>query len=87
MTLYHVAIGYEDKPLPVTTVQEKFGSAGWARYAPNCWIVATSESADTLSERIRGVCSPTDSIFVAQIDPSNYKGYLKKEIWEWLRAK
>ena len=88
MTLFHVAIGYDDKSLPVKTIQDAFGeSAGWARYAPNCWMVSSQESSEVLAKRLRKVCSTKDGILVVEINKQNRHGYLKKELWDWLKKR
>lgn len=84
MTMFHVAIGYKGAPLPVTKIQEQFGSSGWARYAPNCWLVHSyNETPTSIAEKLRQICSSEDTIFVVEVVPSNYNGYLHKETWEW----
>ncbi len=84
MKFFHVAIGFEGKSLPAAEVQKAFGSDGWARYAPNCWIVKTDMSAEHLAKKLRKICKPSDSIFVAELVVENNFGYLHKEIWDWL---
>jgi len=84
MAYLHVAIGFEGKQLDVADVQKVFGSAGWARYAPNCWIVSTNETPHTITERLRAICNQYDSIFVCELNMENRSGYLQKEIWDWL---
>ena len=86
MTNYHVAIGYAGKVVDFTEIQKLFGSAGWARYAPNCWIVRTNESAETLVDRIRKKVSQEDSIFICEVNLQNTSGYLQKEIWDWIKS-
>lgn len=88
MTLFHVAIGYAHNELPVTTIQNSFGkSAGWARYAPNCWLLYTDEPAEAISNRIRKLCSASDSILVIKVDTNHYNGFLHKEIWDWFNER
>jgi len=82
--LLNVAIGYAAKQLPVAEIQAIFGIAGWARYAPNCWLVNTDQTPHYISEEIRKRVSPDDSIFVCEVNATNISGYLHKEIWGWL---
>lgn len=83
--LLHVGIGFIGKPIAFTEIQKVFGTSGWARYAPNCWIVSTNESPETLAERIRAVCGTNDSIFVCELNIDNNNGYLNKKIWDWIK--
>jgi hypothetical protein len=85
--LFHVAVGFEGPNPGAKTIQDAFGAGvGWARYAPNCWIVSTNENAQSITERVRKVCSEKDSIYVVEINLNNDFGYLQKEIWDWLRS-
>lgn len=85
---YNIAIGFADKPVDFRAIQAAFGAAaGWARYAPNCWIVSTEEHPRAIVERIRGVVSPKDSIFACEINLANHAGYLQKEIWDWVNER
>ena len=83
--LLHVAFGFDGASPGIKAIQEVFGVAGWARYAPNCWIVATNESPKSLAERLRRICSEHDSIYIAELNINGDAGYLQKEIWDWLR--
>lgn len=87
MTLLHIAIGFANKPVPVTEVQQVFGTSAWARYAPNCWVVSTHENPRAIAERVHALCSPQDSVLVCELHASNYYGWLQKEIWDWLKAR
>jgi hypothetical protein len=80
-----VGIGFAAKAVDEETIQKAFGSAtGWARYAPNCWIISTSRTAESIADAIRKVVSTDDSVFVCKVDLGNNSGYLHKEIWKWI---
>jgi hypothetical protein len=84
MTMFHVAIGYKGPVVPLETIQNSFGTAGWARYAPNCWLVHShTDTPQSIADRLRNLCRPEDTIFVVEIKPENYRGYLYKETWDW----
>lgn len=83
MTVYHVAIGYVGPEQPVEKIQAALANDGWARYAPNCWLVSSRRSANDIAVGIRAFCSPQDSILVIEVNVKNYQGYLQKEIWDW----
>jgi hypothetical protein len=88
MTVLHVAIGFHGKPVPVEKIQEAFGTAaGWARYAPNCWLVSTQETSKAIATRVHALCSPHDSILVVKVDVSDTFGWLEGELWEWIRLR
>jgi hypothetical protein len=87
MKFLHVAFGFAGKPIPVTDVQNQFGGAAWARYAPNCWIVHTNESPQTLGDRLYKLSKNDDSLFVCELNIDNYRGWLDQEIWNWIKAR
>jgi len=82
----HVAIGFAEKEVGFEQIQKLFVEAGWARYAPNCWLIHTTESPTSVANRIRNVCAQNDSIFVCEVNIDNRYGYLQKEIWNWLES-
>ncbi len=85
MTVFHVAIGYKGAAKPQTEIQATFtANTGWARYAPNCWIVNTTATATEVSEAIHKVISAYDQVFVVEVNLNNRNGYLDKEIWTWI---
>lgn len=85
MTIFHLSIGFEGSEVEATTIQDALtGQAGWARYSKNCWFVATDCGAKELADRVRAVCSGTDSIFVTEFHEENSYGFLSAEIWKWL---
>jgi hypothetical protein len=56
----------------------------WVRYAPNCWIVWTSASADDWYARLRPLLRDDDSVFICKLDIRNRAGYLPGLVWDWL---
>lgn len=84
---FHVGFGFAGKHVGIEKIQAAFGTAGWARYAPNCWIIYTEESPNSLVDRLHNLCTPQDSVFICELNISNKWGYLQKEIWDWIRQK
>ncbi len=87
MTIYHVSFGFSGKQIAIEDVQKVLAGDGWARYAPNCWIVETNESAQLLTMRLRALCQSTDSLFICELNLKNNFGYLHQEIWDWINAR
>ena len=86
LKLYNVSIGFAGKAASSEVVQGSFpAGAGWARYAPNSWILQTSESAETIATSIRAKISTSDNIVVSPFDPDTTYGFLQEEIWTWIR--
>jgi len=87
MTVYHLAIGFAGAVVEPEKIQNIFPSGcGWARYAPNCWIISTNESAAQLVARMRTLISVSDSVFAVEIDLKNSHGYLQTEIWGYIKG-
>jgi hypothetical protein len=84
MRFLHVAFGFDGPPVAIERIQQVLKGAGWARYAPNCWIVYTSEDVKSLTERLRAICGKDDSIFICQLVIETKWGYLGREIWDWI---
>jgi hypothetical protein len=84
MKFLHVSFGFHEKPVDIGTIQKVFGDSAWARYAANCWIVYTDEPPKSLAEKLRPLCSTSDTIFICEINMSNRYGYVQKEIWDWI---
>jgi hypothetical protein len=85
--IFNVTIGFTQSPVEATVIQSAFpAGAGWAQYAPNCWLIAAegTASAKDIADQIRSVCSGNDNIFVTQLHEQNAFGYLQNEFWKWL---
>ena len=88
MTILHVAFGFSGPSIPIEKVQNALGkNAGWARYAPNCWIVDTPESPADLARRLHTLCKEGDSVFVCELNLRNNFGWLQKELWDWINQR
>jgi hypothetical protein len=59
----------------------------WYRYAPNCWVIYTSQDATTWTERlgkgISGMKTRT-SFFICELNLEDRDGWVDKEFWNWL---
>ena len=81
----HISIGFVGKTIPPDDVQMTFTrGAGWARYAPNCWIVFTNESPDAIRDRLRAICDEKDSIFICELKIETASGYMQGQVWDWI---
>lgn len=74
----------------VTTAQieEKLDLAvDWFRYRDNCYLVYTSKSPKMWDDRFSDLTRPGGNILILVIDPYDYKGFMPKSLWPWLRDK
>lgn len=57
----------------------------WFRYAPTCWVVWTSSSAERWYERLRPHISDEDTMFIGKLDDSETQGWVSKSLWDWFQ--
>ena len=58
-------------------------SLGWWHFLDSTWLIATSESANELYNRLRTHLDRDDSILVIQAG-ADRQGWLPKKAWEWI---
>jgi len=58
-------------------------SPGWWHFLDSTWLIATSESANELYNRLRTHLDRDDSILVIQAG-ADRQGWLPKKAWEWI---
>lgn len=76
----------KDKTVDISALQEALkASRGWAHHIDNVWLVATSESAKELGDRLRAVF-PAGFLLVVEFprDNSQYHGWLPPKAWQWI---
>lgn len=65
-------------------INELKNSTSWWHYLGSTWLIATNESASTLSERIRKHTDTNDSLLVIRVT-KDYAGWLTEEAWDWIK--
>jgi hypothetical protein len=91
MRYLHVGIGGITPTVAQTeALQNTFNEAvDWMRYAPNCWILYTSQSPNTWTDKIRqtpGIPS-TVLMVIVPIKAEEKWGLHQKWVWEWFDKK
>lgn len=85
--LLHIYI----KPNPDVTaaqIEEKLNLAvDWFRYMDQGYLVFTSKPIKVWSDRFRDLVRPNGFILILPIDPYDYKGFMPKTLWPWLKDK
>ena len=85
--LLHIYI----KPNPTVTtaqVEEKLNLAlDWFKYRDQGYLVYTSKPIVVWSYRFRDMVRPDGYILILPIDLYDYKGFMPKTIWPWLKEK
>lgn len=59
----------------------------WLRYAPNCWIVWTSSSAEKWYARLKPHLTGNDHMLIVTLNIQDYSGWLPQWVWDWLTKK
>lgn len=59
-------------------------SPSWWHYLESTWLIATSENANELYNRLRIYLDQGDSILIIQAG-TDMQGWLPKEAWEWVQ--
>jgi hypothetical protein len=57
----------------------------WYRYAPNSWIVWTNGSPSSWYNYLKPQIPDSDYIFIVEINPSSYNGWLPQGAVDWLK--
>lgn len=58
---------------------------GYIRAMDSFWFISTNESVETWSERLLNVIDNNDYLFVVDITGKSRQGWMKKNVWEWLK--
>ncbi|MHA2219416.1 MAG: hypothetical protein ACXACY_26190 [Candidatus Hodarchaeales archaeon] len=67
-------------------LRKKFDLAlDWIHYAPGCWIVRTTSSAEKWYQRIKPVVGPKNLFLIVKIDLEERYGWMPKWVWEWIK--
>jgi hypothetical protein len=59
----------------------------WYRYAPTCWILWTSGTAEKWYERLKPKLGADDTFFVCELNMQDRQGWLNQAAWDWLNKK
>jgi hypothetical protein len=83
----HIAFNWSGNP-KIAEMKPAFDRASdWMRYAPNCWIVLSSEDPQTWYERLKPFLGIGDHMFICALDITVRRGWLPKTTWEWINKK
>ena len=81
----HVAFAFRGAPRTKEFADIFNQAPDWLRYAPNCWILWTSNSPEMWAERVKPLLSDEESVLIFRMDLSERYGYLPKSAWDWLQ--
>lgn len=77
-------------PMPKETidkVQTVFNehSADWLRYAPNCWVIFSSESSKVWATRMHELIGTEEELLVFPVDIDDFYGWASEVARDWLK--
>lgn len=81
--IFLISLSHEDEKLERHI---KDISDNWAHYLPCTWFVATSMTVQELTDDLTLLVryhDPSQHLFVTEIVPSNYNGWLPQGAWLW----
>lgn len=86
----HLGVNFRDKSPTPEALEEIEGvlnsGVDWYRYAPNCWIIYTNQTAKTWNERLKAIPWMTDQRYlIVQIDIRDRSGWLARDTWDWVK--
>ena len=80
--ILHVAFNFSDREIPEDELEKLFDTAlDWMRYAPNCWVLWTTNDPSTWYKYIRAKVDEKDHFFICELVIDNRQG------WLWLAPK
>lgn len=59
-------------------------SSGYWHYLDSTWLISTSESANSIFNRLRPSIDNNDSVLIIDVG-RDYSGWLSKKAWEWIK--
>lgn len=86
----HLGVNFKDKS-PTSEVLSEIEAVldsgkDWYRYAPNCWIVYTNQTAKTWHDRLKEIpWMSKQSYLVIEINVDERSGWLPRDTWDWLK--
>ena len=57
---------------------------GWWHHLKSTWIISTTDSVNTWTEKIRAVMDENDRFIIVDITEKTNNGWLPKNAWEWI---
>jgi hypothetical protein len=86
--LYHVGFQWVVTPPKMTELEPIFSGLGdWLRFNVNDWFAWSEKGSPAIYEALRVELRPEDGLLIIPVDPSEYFGWAKPFVWEWLNAK
>lgn len=87
MTVYCVSYDLNKAGQNYNALYEELKKAGtWWHYLDSTWLIDTSLTAQSLSDRLLKHIDSNDRLLVIKVT-RDYQGYLPKEAWDWINQR
>lgn len=81
---YHISFQFDSGNHLTAELDPIFNKAkDWIRYAPNCWIIYTSQDPDKWYNSIKKAIDKEDNFMMLEVNPSTKTGWMPLDVWEW----
>lgn len=84
---YHISINLKTglivKNLQINKILEE--QINWIKYMPNCYIVVSNGSIDSMYYKIKSLLGEGEHVFICELKLENRQGWLPKSVWKWIR--
>jgi hypothetical protein len=61
----------------------------WYRYAPNCWLLWTTNGPEVWFPYLKKYLGEGDDVFIAELNlthvPETYTGWYQQSFWNWIK--
>lgn len=85
--LFHVYIQPSSKST-FEQIEKKLDLAiDWIKYTDGCYMIDTRKSMTIWNDRLKPLAKENGNMLILDIDPHQYKGWMPKSIWTWLKSK
>jgi hypothetical protein len=87
VTVYCVSYDLNKAGQNYNALYEELKKAGtWWHYLDSTWLIDTSLTAQSLSDRLLKHIDSNDRLLVIKVT-RDYQGYLPKEAWDWINQR
>ena len=87
----HLGINFTERastPEALREIEEVLNkSKDWYRYAPNCWLIYTGQTAKTWNERLKRIPWMAEQRYlITAVNIDDRSGLLLKDTWDWIKS-
>lgn len=65
----------------------KNSSISWCSYWKSSYLIKSNLSSNQIFDRIKPNIDSNDKVFIVEVNPSNYHGWLTQKEWDFIKTK